>query len=96
MADCTLVFEVSKAYLLAQPQLFVRAWGIASTNASNARLVRSDDPTLPETLLLDFCVDPGPLQVLTEVEAVLPLESIDGYREIIVRGKINSVMIHVQ
>lgn len=97
MSDCHLVFEVNRAYLIAEPGAFrVQAWGTAATNATNARLVKSNDPSVPETLVLDFCVDPGQLPVLTPVEACYPLTSIDGINQIVVRGKNNWITIPVR
>lgn len=96
MSDCHLVREVNRAYLVVEPGSFrVHAWGTAVTNATNARLVKSSDPSTTVTLVLDFCVEPGQLPVLTPVEAYYPLTSIDGIKEIVVRGKNQRITIPV-
>lgn len=95
MADCNKVFQVTEAHLIAEAgRLYVRAWGIASTNASNPRL--EQQPSIPTLLSLNFCCDPGPLPVLTKVEAIYQVASVEGIDAIEVHGDTNTVTIRVK
>lgn len=93
---CSKVFVVDRAYLIAEPGgFYVRAWGTARTNATNARLVICNKPHIPSVLCLDFCVTEGVQPVLTEVEACYPVDSLDDIDVIRVQGDTNAVEIRV-
>jgi hypothetical protein len=73
------------------PRTFVIASGEARTNATSPRLVRCEQPSIPETLGLDFEADDGHSHVITPVTAMFELKGTHGHNAVTVHAASNSI-----
>lgn len=89
------ILEVKDAgIIIKQDKIYMEAQGSARTNASNPRLVPR--PSIPEVIELDFEADPGPLQVITPVEAKYPLSNIRSFKSVTVYSDTNKIVIPIR
>lgn len=89
------ILEVTySAIIIEQEDCYIKAQGNARTNASNPRLVPR--PSIPEVVELDFEADPGPLQMITPVEAKYPLSGIRGIESVTVYSDTNKISIQIK